>query len=153
MVICNRNFQPATSWVLVRKDVQHLPLESSKNQNFPERPQEPELDPGLFQCPNEGSVSAHEKHLSWKVWNACRKSHSGEANVPRQDGRRKSKDVTSHCAEASVQERAANTSQIVKGWALKQTKNAGRLSESEKGYLDEKFKIVRKQVTNRIQLR
>ena len=50
----------------------------------------------------------------------------------------------SHCAEASVRESAVNASQIVKGWALKQTKNSGRLSESQKGYLDEKFKIGQK---------
>ena len=50
-----------------------LPLESSKNQNFAEGPQEAEFDPGLFQCPNEGCVksyqsfSALEKHVFWKV--------------------------------------------------------------------------------------
>ena len=55
-----------------------------------------------------------------------------------------SQDVTSHCAEASVRESVVNTSQIVKGWALKQTKKSGRLRESQKGYLDEKFKVSQK---------
>ena len=37
----------------------------------------------------------------------------------------RSKDVRSHCAEASVRESAVNTSQNVKGWALRQTKKSG----------------------------
>ena len=131
-----------------------LPLESSKNQNFSKGPEEAEFDPGLFQCPNEGCVksyqsfSALEKHLSFgkcemrveraTLLDQARKIYHAKLTVGT------SKDVTSHCAEASVRESAVNTSQIVKGWALKPTKKSGQLSESQKGYLDEKFKIGQK---------
>ena len=131
-----------------------LPLESSKNQNFAEGPEEAEFDPGLFQCPNEGCVksyqsfSALEKHLSFgkcemhveRVTLLDQARQMYHANLT--EGT--SQDVTSHCAEASVRESVVNTSQIVKGWALKQTKKSGRLSESQKGYLDEKFKVSQK---------
>ncbi|CAH3169981.1 unnamed protein product, partial [Porites evermanni] len=131
-----------------------LPLESSKNQNFAKGPEEAEFDPGLFQCPNEGCVksyqsfSALEKHLSFGKCE-MRAERVTLLDQARQLYRAKltegtSKDVTSHCAEAFVSESVVNTSQIVKGWALKQTKKSGRLSESQMGYLHEKFKIGQK---------
>lgn len=49
--------------------------------------------------------------------------------------------ATSHDERTVAREIAANTNQLARGWALKQTKKAGRLSETQKKYLDEKFSI------------
>lgn len=51
-----------------------LPIESSKNRNFAEGPEEAEFDPGLFQGPNEGCVESYQSFSAlrkasvfWKV--------------------------------------------------------------------------------------
>ena len=49
--------------------------------------------------------------------------------------------ATSHDERTVPQEVATNTSQLVRGWALKQTKKSGHLSKTQKKYLNEKFSI------------
>ena len=49
--------------------------------------------------------------------------------------------ATSHDERTDPREVAANANQLSRGWALKQTKKSGRLSETQKKYLNEKFSI------------
>ena len=49
--------------------------------------------------------------------------------------------ATSHDDSVAARGSADNPNQLVRGWALKQTKKARRFSETQKKYLDEKFDI------------
>ena len=49
--------------------------------------------------------------------------------------------ATSQDERTVPQEVVANTNQLARGWALKQTKKSGQLSETQKKYLNEKFSI------------
>ena len=49
--------------------------------------------------------------------------------------------ATSQAGEGPVQESTVETNQPARGWALKQTKKAGRFSHAQNKYLEEKFSI------------
>ena len=140
--------------------------ESSDQQAVPELSEtvKVETENGIFQCPNEGYIKicqtypALEKHLSYGKYELCpeRATLLDQAkqmyHVKLTEGT--SAGATSHDGKAAAQESVADTNHLARGWALKQTKNAGRFSEAQKEYLDEKASIsTSKRVTNWIQCR
>ena len=126
---------------------------SSDENSLPEVPETAEGNAGVgvFQCPSEGCIkvyqrySALEKHLSYekcellperaKLLDQAKERY----HLKLTEGR--SADATSQDERTVPQEVAANTNQLARGWALKQTKKSGRLSETQKKYLNEKFSI------------
>lgn len=112
---------------------------------------------GVFQCPNEGCIKAYqrysalEKHLSYEKCELLpeRATLLDQAkemyHLKLTEGR--SAGATSHDEKTVPRENVANTNQLARGWALKQSKKSGRLSETQKKYLNEKFGIGQKQVT------
>lgn len=126
---------------------------SSDEHSLPEVPETAEVDAGVgvFQCPNEGCIkvyqrySALERHLSYEKCELLpeRATLLDQAkemyHLKLTEGM--SAGATSHDERTVAREIAANTNQLARGWALKQTKKAGRLSETQKKYLDEKFSI------------
>lgn len=126
---------------------------SSDENSLPEVPETAEGDTGVgvFQCPSEGCIkvyqrySALEKYLSYEKCKLLpeRATLLDQAkemyHLKLTEG--KSAGATSHDERTVTREASANTNQLATGWALKQTKNSGRLSESQKKYLNEKFSI------------
>jgi len=126
---------------------------SSDEHSLSEVPETAEGDAGVgvFQCPSEGCIkvyqrySALEKHLSYEKCEllpekATLLDQAKEMyHLKLTEGR--SAGATSHDERTVPRELAANTSQLARGWALKQTKKSGRLSETQKKYLNEKFSI------------
>ena len=110
-----------------------------------------ETENGIFQCPNEGCIkiyqtySALEKHLSYGKCELCPERATlldlakQMYHVKLTEGT--SAGATSHDGKAAAQESVTDTNQHARGWALKQTKKAGRFTETQKKYLDEKFNI------------
>ena len=107
---------------------------------------------GVFQCPNEGCIkvyqrySALEKHLSYEkcellpeiaptLLDQAKEMYHLKLTEGRSAG------ATSHDEKTVPRENIANTNQLARGWALKQSKKSGRLSETQKKYLNEKFSI------------
>ena len=126
---------------------------SSDENSLPEVPETAEGDAGvgIFQCPSEGCIkvyqrySALEKHLSYEKCELLpeRATLLDQAkemyHLKLKEGR--SVGATSHDERTVPREVAANTTQLARGWALKQTKKSGCLSETQKKYLNEKFSI------------
>lgn len=132
---------------------QTRPQKSSDENSLPEVPETAEGDAGVgvFQCPSEGCIkvyqrySALEKHLSYEKCKLLpeRATLLDQAkemyHLKLTEG--KSAGATSHDERTVTREASANTNQLATGWALKQTKKSGRLSETQKKYLNEKFSI------------
>ena len=132
---------------------QTCPQKSSDENSLPGVPETAEGNAGVgvFQCPSEGCIkvyqrySALEKHLSYEKCEllperAILLDQAKERyHLKLTEG--KSPGATSHDERTVPREVATNTTQLVRGWALKQTKKSGCLSETQKKYLNEKFSI------------
>ena len=125
---------------------------SSDENSLPEVLEAAEGDAGLggLQYPREGCIKVYqrysglEKHLSYEKCNCSQRATLLDQakemyHLKLTEGR--SAGATSHDERTIPQEVATNTSHLLRGWALKQTKKSGSLSETQKKYLNEKFSI------------
>ena len=109
---------------------------------------EEEVDTGVFSCPSEGCIKCYQRYSALEQHMAYGKCELRPERATLLDQAKQmyhvkliegiSTGATSQGERAAAQERH---NLLARGWALKQTKKAGRFNEAQKKYLDEKFSI------------
>lgn len=106
---------------------------------------------GVFHCPNEGCIKVYQRHWALEKHMSYGKCELRPERATLLDQAKQmyhvkltegtSAGATSHDGGAATRGISEISNQPAKGWALKQTKKAGRFSEAQKKYLDDKFNI------------